>query len=119
MNNRLKAFVVAAILVVTIGCSTTSPQREPADLILRNGAIYTVDAANPWVEAVAVRDGRYVARGTNAEIARRFGASQVIDLQGRMAMPGIFDAHIHPILAGTKALYECVFRIHGQPRRHR
>ncbi len=68
-----------------------------ADLVLTNGNIYTVDEGQPWVSAVAIRDGRFVAVGSDDQIARFIGSSTVnLDLKGRMAMPGIVDSHMHP-----------------------
>lgn len=70
-----------------------------ADLVLVNGRIYTVDDANPWAEAVAVRGGRFIAVGSNADMDRLIGAkTQVLDLKGRFAMPGLYDMHTHPDL---------------------
>jgi predicted amidohydrolase YtcJ len=70
-----------------------------ADLVLTNGRIYTVDDANPWAEAVAVRGGRFIAVGANAEMDGLIGAhTQVLDLKGRFVMPGLYDMHTHPDL---------------------
>ena len=64
----------------------------------------------PWAEAVAIADGRFVAVGTNDEIDEFVGDdTEVTDLQGRMAMPGIFDIHIHPVDGSMAALYDCSF----------
>ena len=61
-----------------------------ADLILRNGRIYTVDRHRSWASAVAVRNGRYIAVGDDAAVEQYKGSStHVVDLRGRMAMPGI------------------------------
>jgi predicted amidohydrolase YtcJ len=77
----------------------------PADLVLRNGAIYTVDATRSWAEAVAVRDGHIVYVGSNAGLGALVGAStRVHDLRGRMVVPGMQDSHIHPISGGVEAL---------------
>ncbi|MBI4906372.1 MAG: amidohydrolase [Acidobacteria bacterium] len=66
------------------------------DLILRNGRIWTGDAARPEAEAVACRDGRIVAVGTNAEIMKWAGVgAEVIDLKGRRVVPGFNDSHVH------------------------
>jgi predicted amidohydrolase YtcJ len=67
---------------------------EAADLVLFNGKIVTVDDAFSIREAIAVRDGRILAVGTN-ELRNRYTAARTIDLQGRMVMPGFFDTHIH------------------------
>ncbi len=67
-----------------------------ADLILVNGRVYTVDAARPWAEAVAVRAGRIVAVGNSTEIRTLAGAdTRVIDLAGAFVSPGFNDAHVH------------------------
>ncbi|WP_375738582.1 amidohydrolase [Pseudomonas boanensis] len=71
-----------------------------ADLVLTNGRIYTVDAANPWAEAVAIRGGRFIAVGSAADVDPLIGANtRVLDLNGRFAMPGLYDMHTHPDLA--------------------
>jgi hypothetical protein len=71
-----------------------------ADLVLTNGRIYTVDAANPWAEAVAIRGGRFIAVGSAADVDPLIGANtRVLDLNGRFTMPGLYDMHTHPDLA--------------------
>jgi len=78
---------------------------EPADMVLTNGVIYTVDPAKPRVEAVAVKGERIVAVGTSKEIQAYGGpATRVIDLKGRFAMPGFNDAHVHLANAGQVKL---------------
>ena len=83
MSRRLAPLLV---LLLT-GCGTapaTAPAPEPADLVLTNGAIYTVDASRPWAQAVAVRGGRLVAVGTDAEAVALVGpATRRVDLGGR------------------------------------
>jgi predicted amidohydrolase YtcJ len=76
-----------------------------ADLVFVNGAVYTIDAARSWAQAVAVRQGRIAAVGTDAAIRPSIGAhTEVIDLVGRMLLPGFQDAHVHPIYAGVDML---------------
>ncbi|WXL26444.1 amidohydrolase [Ectopseudomonas mendocina] len=71
----------------------------PADLLLINGRIYTVEDQHPWAEAVAVRDGRFVAVGSNSDVLIWQGPkTQVVDLRGRFVMPGLYDMHTHPDL---------------------
>ena len=68
-------------------------------MVYTNGRIYTVNDAQPWAEAVAVRDGKYVVVGSADDVATVTGDStDVIDLNGAFAMPGIGDTHIHPAL---------------------
>ncbi len=75
-----------------------------ADLALRNGAIYTVDGARSWAETIAVDDGRIVYVGNDAGAKDYIGPqTEVIDLEGRMVLPGMQDVHIHPISGGIEA----------------
>jgi predicted amidohydrolase YtcJ len=67
-----------------------------ADLVLRNGKIVTLDPAHPQVQAIAITDGKIVAVGTNAQIAAQIQPStKVIDLQGKLATPGLIEGHGH------------------------
>jgi predicted amidohydrolase YtcJ len=70
------------------------------------GAVYTVDAARRWANAVAVVDGAIAAVGTDAAI-RRLASSdtEVVDLDGRMLLPGFQDAHAHPPTSGLEMLH--------------
>ena len=75
----------------------------PADTVYRNGKVYTVDAADGVHEALAVRDGRIVFVGDAAGAAKLTGeGTEVVDLGGRVMMPGLVDAHMHPLSAGRK-----------------
>jgi predicted amidohydrolase YtcJ len=77
----------------------------PADLAFVNGSVYTVDAARTRASAVAVDDGRIVAIGTDDEIRDRIDTStEVVDLHGRMLLPGFQDAHVHPPSGGLEML---------------
>ncbi len=77
-------------------CLTLATFAQPADLILRNGKIVTLEAATPTVQAIAVRGDRIAALGSNAEIARLAGPkTRVIDLAGRLAIPGFIEGHGH------------------------
>src|SRR5438034_427955 len=79
----------------------------PADLVLTGGAVYTVDAARPWAQDVAVKDGRIVAVGTDGSVADLIGPkTEVHDLDGRMLLPGFQDAHVHPP-SGALEMLEC------------
>ena len=68
-----------------------------ADLVLTNGHVYAVDAAHSHHEAVAVAGGRIIAVGSAAEVAAARGPrTEVLDLGGRLVLPGFIDAHMHP-----------------------
>jgi len=76
-----------------------------ADLAFVNGAVYTVDAARSWAQAVAVRDGRISVVGTDADIRTHVGqATEIVDLNGKMLVPGFQDAHVHPVGGGLDML---------------
>jgi predicted amidohydrolase YtcJ len=78
---------------------------RPADLVLTGGRIATMDAARSWASALAVREGRIVAVGSDAAVAPHIGAStRVIALRGRTVTPGFQDAHVHPVHGGLAML---------------
>ena len=71
---------------------------ETADTVLHNGFVYTVDDKDSVAQALAIDDGEIVYVGNDAGARRFVGpATEVIDLEGRMAMPGIHDGHIHGV----------------------
>src|SRR5215469_9164225 len=95
---------------------------KAAPLILRNGKIITVNSRFEIAQALAIRDGRILAVGTDAEIQPLIEApTRVIDLVGRAAMPGLIDAHAHmdreglkqalPSLAGVRSIDDVLTRI--------
>jgi predicted amidohydrolase YtcJ len=95
---------------------------SPADLVLRGGVVHTMDAKRPRVEALAVRDRRIQATGTNAEIAALIGpGTRIVELAGRTVVPGFEDAHAHLLgvgfarldldLTGTVSYAEVVERV--------
>jgi predicted amidohydrolase YtcJ len=86
--------VLGALL--SIAACVPSPPQEPADLVLRNGRVVTVDESRPEANALAVRGGRIVAVGSNEEVETYIGPeTEVIDLEGRLAMPGFIEGHGH------------------------
>ncbi|MFP3559084.1 amidohydrolase [Paraburkholderia sp. SIMBA_049] len=71
------------------------------DLILYNGRVTTLDRSNPTATAVAIKDGKFVAVGTDVVVLLLAGSStRVIDLKGRRVLPGLIDNHIHIIRGG-------------------
>src|SRR5262245_38070800 len=72
------------------------PAPPPADLVLVNGRVVTVDAADWVAQAVAVAGGRIAAVGTTDQIRARVGQrTEVVDLRGRAVTPGLIDTHVH------------------------
>lgn len=87
------AAAVVFALSLTQGCA---PPVEPVDLVLRGGKIATVDKAQPYAEALAVRGDTLVAIGSNEEISAFIGEeTRVLELEGRLAIPGFIEGHGH------------------------
>ncbi len=88
------------------GCLLGCSQREPADLILHRGRIYPFAIDSAPAEAVAVRSGRIVYVGRNSGVtAYRGRETRIVDLGGRVVLPGLHDTHVHP--RGGIHLSEC------------
>ena len=77
-----------------------------ADMVLRNGRFYTVDISQPWAEAVAIENGRFVYVG-DADGVKEFIDSGTVeyDLKGRFVLPGLVDSHTHPGLVARSVDY--------------
>ncbi len=119
MIMRLISTLILAFVALT-ACSPAGNESAPvpteqakpsepavaADTVYTNGKIYTVNEAQPWVEAVAIKDGRFIVVGSADEVAAVTGSgTEVIDLEGGFAMPGIGDTHIHPALVMPKRAF--------------
>ena len=95
-------FAATVSVLVTAAAAYLAAQPPPADLILTNGKVITVDDRFTIAQALAVQGGRIVAVGTTEEIATRAGsATRRIDLAGRAVIPGLIDNHMHLLRAGT------------------
>jgi len=89
---------------------------KTADTVYLDGAIYTVDRNNPWSEAVAIRDGRFIHVGSNESVSEFIGPeTRRIDLHGKMAMPGLYDLHIHFLLGSEETTFGCRFSESASP----
>jgi imidazolonepropionase-like amidohydrolase len=105
-------YLLIAFTLSVAGCSQTdqpvadleaATSSDSADVIYTNGKIYTVDDSNAWAEAVAIKDGKFVAVGSAAKVEAMAGeGTEVVDLGGRFVMPGLIDTHVH-FLAFSKA----------------
>lgn len=99
------AALAAAVLIAAPAGATAKV--KPADVVFEHGTIYTVDRARSVHRALAVDDGRIVYVGGNRGARRFVGRkTKVIDLRGRMVMPGLEDHHVHPLSGGSR-LNEC------------
>lgn len=91
----LRNLLVLGALLYSWGCATEPPP-EPADLVLRNGKVVTVDDSRPEANAVAVRGGTILAVGRDEDIETYIGPeTEVLDLAGRLAIPGFIEGHGH------------------------
>lgn len=117
----MRRFALAALLLAAPLVAQTPAQR-PADLIVTNARIYTVDDTRPVVAAMAVRDGKVLFTGSVREaMALRGPSSRVVDLGGHVVIPGMVDAHAHLLglgqslrtvnLVGAKSYDEVIARV--------
>jgi predicted amidohydrolase YtcJ len=89
----------------TQAAATQAAAAEPADTVYEHGVVYTVDARDSVQSALAVHAGRIAYVGTDSGAVPFIGPqTKVIDLRGRMLMPGLVDGHSHPLQGGTALL---------------
>ena len=92
-----------AIAAICIAAGRSSPQ--PADVLFKNGNIYTIADAQPHAEAIAVKAGRIIFVGSNANAAAYQGSgTRIVDLQGGTVVPGLTDSHYHLAGVGEREL---------------
>ena len=101
MENTLKTSELIQVIVAAALLACTASALS-ADLVFRNGDVYTVDAARRWVSAVAVTGNKIVYVGGEQGVDAHIDAdTKIIDLQGRMLLPGFHDSHVHPLGGGA------------------
>ena len=96
--------IMLGVSVLT-GCTQKSivPVTSGADIVYTSGKVYTVNEAQPWAEAVAVKGNKISFVGSSSEAKKHIGKNtRVINLNGKMLLPGFIEGHIHPI-AGALA----------------
>jgi predicted amidohydrolase YtcJ len=105
MKNSRKLYLYLFLVLTFISHNQLFATTAPADSVFRNGYVYTVDSKNSIQQAVAIRDGKIMYVGTNVGIKPFIGKNtEVIDLGGRMLMPGLVDGHMHPLEGGAQLL---------------
>ena len=107
-TNALKfaGIILLPVMVCSGGCSENAHRKPSIPTVLSTRSIRNM----PNAEAVAVRDGKITALGSNDEVqALVSDETRVVDLDGRMLMPGIHDMHAHPMEAGEKYNFQCAF----------
>ncbi len=94
---RLQSTLIAT--AISLAASLPATAQDVADKVYTNGRIYTVNVDQPWAEALAIHDGKFIAVGSSADIKATIGSdTEVIDLNGAFVMPGFVDGHLHPPL---------------------
>jgi len=92
--------VALGVAAFILGAAAPTPPGK-ADVVLRGGAVYTLNAVRSWAEAVAIRRDSIVYVGSDQGVAAYVGPqTRVVNLEGRMVLPAFQDAHIHPIFGG-------------------
>lgn len=97
---NLKNILIGALsltaLFLTQSCGEKEVVKNPADLVLIDGIIATIEDDNPTAEAVAIKEGKIIAVGSTNDIENYLGkTTQVIDLKGKFVMPGFIESHAH------------------------
>jgi len=87
--------LLAGALLALGALGSCQSRREPVDLLVTNATVYTVDSTFSKAQAFAVKDGKFVAVGTSADLQGRYQAAQTVDAGGQFIYPGFYDAHCH------------------------
>ena len=104
-SRALPIAMTALLLVPAWGCSQPPAEQQQADLVLRSGRVVTVDEALPEAQAVAVRGDRIVFIGSDVDVEAYVGdGTSVVDLDGRLAIPGFIEGHAHLMGLGQSRL---------------
>jgi hypothetical protein len=102
LNSRITTALLC--LVILNACGERAADKRAADFVFTNAKIYTVNGAQPWAEAVAVKGNEIVYVGDAAGAEALVGASTVrTDAGGQLLLPGFIDSHVHPIAGGAYA----------------
>ena len=105
--------IVSAAATSALASATELLAMSPADLIITNARITTLDRENPVAEAVVIRDGKFLVVGSEREVRAAAPEARVIDAGGRRLIPGLIDSHIHVIRGGLN--YNMELRWDGVP----
>ena len=104
-NQFFKIILLAILVIVSVAFISCNKEKTSvyADTIYLNGKIYTVDSERSWVEAVAIKDGKFMGMGSQKEVERFKGdKTHMVDLEGHFAMPGIFDLYYTTRMIGSR-----------------
>jgi len=109
-TDRRSALEIIGILALFLLAQSCGPGREPsvpAELLLTGAAVYTLNEAQPWAEAVAIGGGKIIAVGRSAGMGKFKGKeTRILELGGKMVLPGFHDSHVHLVTGGME-LAQC------------
>ena len=122
----MKKLLLPLLLLISL---TAQSQKLPADLLVYNARIYSVDKSFSIKESMAVKDGKIVATGTTAQLKNRYAAAKNVDAAGKYIYPGFIDAHAHFLgyglglqtidLTGTKSWEEIIDKLKAYAATHK
>ena len=102
---RRLVLVVLAVPFAASSLAVAADSKAPADTVYHDGFVYTADGARSRAQAFAVKDGKFIAIGTNEDMDVVTGPNtEKINLKGRMVMPGLIDNHIHALRGALTSL---------------
>ena len=88
--------MMRSLMLTLAALSSSTALATPADLIIRDAHIVTVDPKFSTAEAAAIQDGRFIAVGSDAEVLKTRGPNtRIVDLHGQTVLPGFNDTHVH------------------------
>ena len=104
---------VATMALAVAPAGARQRRTTMTDLILFNAKVTTLDRENPEAQAIAIRDGKFLAVGSEQEVRAAAPSAEIIDAKGRRVIPGLIDSHMHIIRGGLN--YNMELRWDGVP----
>jgi len=101
---RVWIFFLPFVILGFVSCG--SDNRQDADFIVKNAKVYTADPSFTVLESFAVKDDKIIAVGTNVSIEATYSSDSILDMGGKVILPGLIDAHCH-FLGYARGLQEC------------
>jgi predicted amidohydrolase YtcJ len=105
MLNSVRSGLLAILSLALLSVSPANAAGQTADTVYKNGFVYTVDGTRSRAQAFAVKEGKYIAVGSDEDMKEVTGSNtKVVNLKGKMVMPGLVDTHIHALRGALTAL---------------
>lgn len=107
---KTRLLVLAGLLLPLSQVFAGDHSQQIADTIYHNGNIHTVDELQSTAQSVAIKDGKFIAVGSDDEVEKYRGKNtELINLKGKMMLPGLVDTHLHAVRGGLGQLFMCQF----------